>query len=229
MRWRETNFEGYFVSDKGRVKGPYNKILSTRKNNKGYVTVSIKNRQRLVHRLVALAFLKQKEGCNQVNHIDGNKENNSCLNLEWCTQSHNMLHASRVLKRHIGNFTKGGYEKKGIKEYNDARKVKIKCVETKEEFESIRDIEKKIGVHAASVCRCVRGKQQTAGALHWVLLCLVLLCGCVKQVPMSSVYSCVDLTTYVNNGKTAAQVISKERICEIERLRSIGVNIGEQI
>ena len=35
------------------------------------------------------------------------------------------------------------------------------------------------------------------------------------------------MTTYVDNSKTAAQVISKERICETERLRSVGINIGE--
>lgn len=34
---------------------------------------------------------------------------------------------------------------------------------------------------------------------------------------MSLTPSCVDMTTYVNNGKTAAQVISRERLCEMAR------------
>lgn len=63
-----------------------------------------------------------------------------------------------------------------------------------------------------------------------VIILMSVLTGCGTTKSSSpSIQSCVDLTTYVNNGKTAAQVISKERICEIERLRSIGINIGEQI
>lgn len=62
-----------------------------------------------------------------------------------------------------------------------------------------------------------------------VIIMMNVLTGCglmTSSVPLTQ--SCVDLTTYVNNGKTAAQVISKERICEIERLRSMGINIGEK-
>lgn len=54
-----------------------------------------------------------------------------------------------------------------------------------------------------------------------------VLTGCGLTTSSRPLMSCVDMTTYVNNGKTAAQVISKERICEQERLRSMGINIGE--
>jgi hypothetical protein len=41
-------------------------------------------------------------------------------------------------------------------------------------------------------------------------------CGLMKSSSPSTL-SCVDMTTYVNNAKTAAQVISRERLCEMAR------------
>ena len=39
----------------------------------------------------------------------------------------------------------------------------------------------------------------------------------MKSLEPSMYISCVDMTTYVNNAKTAAQVISRERLCELAR------------
>jgi hypothetical protein len=52
----------------------------------------------LVHRLVAIAFVKNKnpEVLVLVNHEDGNKENNFYKNLVWCDNSYNILHARRT-------------------------------------------------------------------------------------------------------------------------------------
>ncbi|MCQ2608556.1 MAG: NUMOD4 motif-containing HNH endonuclease [Bacteroidales bacterium] len=94
--WKNTEYDGYMVSNLGKVKSKY-KILTTTDNGHGYLTVmmSIKNQQfrRYVHRLVAKAFIPNPNKFPQINHKDGNKSNNSIDNLEWCTQKMNNQHA----------------------------------------------------------------------------------------------------------------------------------------
>lgn len=98
----------YQVSNFGRVRSlprPKTKggILTQRKNNCGYLKVyfMIEGKGKLVsvHRLVAKAFINNPKNLPQVNHIDGNKENNNVDNLEWCTAKSNSLHRFRELKQ----------------------------------------------------------------------------------------------------------------------------------
>jgi HNH endonuclease. len=63
----------------------------------GYQFVKLNHKRkkyhRLIHRLVAIAFIPNPENKSQVNHIDGYKLNNKVKNLEWSTPAENIMHA----------------------------------------------------------------------------------------------------------------------------------------
>lgn len=103
-------YEGlYKISNLGRVKSLerwiYNvnrKYLSKEKILKpikvgNYLGVQLsfkgKSEKFYIHRLVCEHFIIKIDGKTNVNHIDGNKENNVVDNLEWCNQSENNYHA----------------------------------------------------------------------------------------------------------------------------------------
>lgn len=92
------------VISTGRIAGRSGKGFSSIQqeltimhNKSGYCMVNLfkdrKSKTRYVHRLVAEAYLENPDNLPQVNHIDGNKDNNKVSNLEWCTSSHNNKHA----------------------------------------------------------------------------------------------------------------------------------------
>lgn len=114
--WKDIKgYEGlYQVSNLGRVKSlsriykhnyfgretkykkSKDKILNVNKNQ-GYGHVILckngKCKQKLLHRILAKAFIPNIENKPNINHIDGNGLNNSLENLEWCTQKENVRHA----------------------------------------------------------------------------------------------------------------------------------------
>ena len=87
----------YYVTDDGRVWSERTqKYLSPQYDKNGYVKVQMrstdnKSHRYSVHRLVLENF-KPVQGMEklQVNHKDGNKQNNEVSNLEWCTASYNI-------------------------------------------------------------------------------------------------------------------------------------------
>ena len=96
-------FEGcYMISNMGRVKSlPRNGTINVERiikpgirNNYLFIRLvgNHKDKKCSVHILVAEHFIPNPENKSQVNHKDGNKLNNCVDNLEWTTQSENMIH-----------------------------------------------------------------------------------------------------------------------------------------
>ena len=99
-RWRAVpGYDAYEVSDLGRVRrGP--RVLRDQPHNGGYRHVQLwtdgKPRTGLLHVLVARAFIGPTPADHDVNHIDGDKSNNTLSNLEYATRSENNRHAYRI-------------------------------------------------------------------------------------------------------------------------------------
>lgn len=96
-------FDKYQITSWGRVYQKESGIfLKPEVHDKGYLRVDLfdsdgNRRHMKIHRLVAQAFIPNPEEKPQVNHIDGNNQNNSVTNLEWVTNEENAQKA-RVLR-----------------------------------------------------------------------------------------------------------------------------------
>ena len=98
--WKQIPNLPYEISSLGKIRNLQGKVLKTYVQNSGYEQIKI-NYQGLhihksIHRLVAEAFIPNPLNKEYVNHIDGNKLNNTVDNLEWCTNSENILHARKT-------------------------------------------------------------------------------------------------------------------------------------
>lgn len=97
----------YQISNYGNVKAlDYHRtgksqLMSPVLKKSGYYQVNLylngKYESKIIHKLVAEAFLDNPDNLTIVNHIDGDKTNNHVSNLEWCTVSYNTWHATHVL------------------------------------------------------------------------------------------------------------------------------------
>ena len=142
------------ISKNGVVKiYPRRKKVCT-KLKIGYYAVGLwkENKQDIVflHRLIAETFIPNPNNYLYINHIDGNKENNSIENLEWCTQSYNVLHAYKT----------------GL----TGRNVPVMCIETGEIFHSQSYAARKLGDinKQSAISQCLLGKRETAFGFHWI-------------------------------------------------------------
>lgn len=158
------NNPGYFCFKSGQIYSYRNsKILQTFDHYLGYKFVSGrynlgcgKKRMVLLHQLVAYTFLGQVPDGYEINHKDGNKDNNHIDNLEYVTHKENVKHAWDT-----GLIKNSMFLQKPI--------VQI-CKKTGNilnRYESAAEIERVLGIDQSCVSKCCYNKQKTSGGFRW--------------------------------------------------------------
>ena len=133
--------------------GTPEKILKSSVGTRGYLRVSFrvfgKQYTKNVHRLLAENFIENPDNLPCVNHIDGNKLNNSIENLEWCSYSHNVKHAydNGLATPYLGSKGTGLTT-------NDV----LRIVELKSKGETLRKIANDFNVSQGCVSDIVTGR-----------------------------------------------------------------------
>ena len=177
-------YSNYLISNLGRVKSKERyvntvygakrkvkeRIIKPVNDSRGYYVVSLynesgKSKPKLIHRLVAEAFLDNPNNYPVINHINGDKKDNRAENLEWCTQSHNIKEAFR-----IGTANPTWFKKYG-KNHNRAKKVNQYDLDGNfiRTWDCIKEASDKLNICSSGIVMCCKNnkKYNNAGGFIW--------------------------------------------------------------
>lgn len=158
------NCKGAKNIDKHLRKG---RVLKQIVGTTGYYNINLcKNNKKKftrVHRLVAQAFIPNLNNLPCINHIDGNKLNNSIENLEWCSYSYNNSEAYRIglkVNKYKGKFGKEAQFSKPLMQYSlDDEFIR--------EWENANQVKRELGYCAENIRSVCNGRRKQANGYKW--------------------------------------------------------------
>lgn len=167
------NYPNYLVSTLGRIWNiKMNREQTTHWNSSNkkhrYLVVSITNEEgrktKRVHRLVARAFVERPEHLKdvpfedlEVDHINGDRENNTSENLKWATRLENQTNPITIER-----MIDAQCESKGMNVLQYTKDGFFIA-----EFNSLREAERKTGIKNNHISRVCNGLAHTAGGYIW--------------------------------------------------------------
>lgn len=178
--WKDIDgYDGlYRISNEGRIlsmkfgpqklKNTSPKIMKQSISSSGYLHVQLykngKSSTKLIHILVANAFIPNLLNKPEVNHIDGNKKNNSANNLEWVTKSENAQHAIKnglkpkpLMSGKCGSLSPVSKPVLQCDDFGNIIKV----------WDCAGDAAKFYGCRTNSIYRCISGTRKTCKGYVW--------------------------------------------------------------
>jgi|SRR5437763_13440723 hypothetical protein len=159
LMWKTIEgYQNYEINELAEVRNKKSgRILKSPVDGHGYRRVTLHNvdgqKTKKIHRLVAEYFIPNPDNLPQLNHIDGNKQNNDLNNLEWCSMTHNLEHAYKMnLNRSIP-----------VRKYTLDGEFIAEFKSITEAYMSMYGINKG-STHISAACT---GKQKTAYGFIW--------------------------------------------------------------
>lgn len=160
--------DSYYVYFNGDIQNAITgKIYSKNKTNgRGYHNFycSKQKKNLYIHRVVALCFISNPNNYKEVNHIDGNKSNNSASNLEWCNRSINNKHAYKTGLRALSKEAHSKLIEFALK------KTKKKVIDTKtgDIYESIKEAAIKNNIQFNTLAAMLSGQNSNRTTLIYL-------------------------------------------------------------
>ena len=142
----------YQISDLGRIRNKITKDILKPSKSGAYRHIELRygiNKNVLIHRLVAEAFIPNPFNFRCVNHIDEDKENNCADNLEWCTYQYNCRYGNGSLARNSKIIQ---YDMRG-----NALKI----------WNSMKEAAECLGINYQGISSCCRNKKKSSGGFMW--------------------------------------------------------------